>query len=237
ANLVITPNLGKYTLLDFTKVNAISDLGYEAAKQNSAALEKYALDESAWQAYLAAREARRRTTIPTPTALTVDGTKEQNARSISRTLNSNLGQPIDPDKLGTQLNEIRGEGRYSSLNYTVDKNLEENRLMIHVRDKSYGPALLIPIVQYHSSNVSNVKFSLGGRFTIFDVGSYGSELRIDAIVGSDDFLGAEYFRPLGRKGFFVAPRAAFNSSATDLFANGDRVAEYRQHRVAAGMDA
>src|SRR5215475_9632828 len=41
ANLVITPNLGKYTLLDFTAVNAISDLGYEAAKQNSAALEKY----------------------------------------------------------------------------------------------------------------------------------------------------------------------------------------------------
>jgi NTE family protein len=237
ANLVITPNLGKYTLLDFKAVNAISELGYEAAKQNGAALEKYAVDESTWQSYLAARDARRRTTIPTPTALNVGGTKEQNERSISQTLDPDLGQPIDPEKLGTQLSEIRGEGRYSSLDYTVEKNLEQNRLQIHVREKGYGPALVLPIVQYRSSNISDVKFSLGGRFTIFDVGTYGSELRVDALVGSDDLLGVEYYRPLGRKGFFIAPRAAFASTSVDLFANGDRMAEYRQHRVAAGLDA
>src|SRR5262245_12250131 len=99
ANLVITPNLGKYTLLDFKAVNAIADLGYEAAKQNGPALEKYAVDEADWQTYVAAREAKRRTTVPTPTALNVEGTKEPNARSISRTLSPHLGQPIDPEKL------------------------------------------------------------------------------------------------------------------------------------------
>ncbi|HKE56563.1 MAG TPA: patatin-like phospholipase family protein, partial [Pyrinomonadaceae bacterium] len=167
ANLVITPDLGKYTLLDFKAVNAISDLGYEAAKQNGQALEQYALNDADWQSYLAAREAKRRSTIPTPTALNVGGTNEQNARSISQTLSPNLGQPIDPARLGTQLSEIRGGGRYSSLNYTVEKNLEQNRLLIHVRDKGYGPVLVLPIVQLRSSNISDVKFSLGGRFTMF----------------------------------------------------------------------
>jgi NTE family protein len=237
ANLVITPNLGKYTLLDFNAVNAISDLGYAAASQNGAALEKFALDEPDWQTYLAARAAKRRTAIPSPSALTVDGTKAENERAISQTLNPNLDQPIDQEKLGTQLSEIRGVGRYSSLDYTVARNLEQNRLQIHVRDKGYGPALLIPIVQFRSSNISDVKFSLGGRFTIFDVGSYGSELRVDAIVGSDVLLGAEYYRPLGQKGFFIAPRGAIAASAVDLFSNGDRVAEYRQKRVAIGLEA
>jgi hypothetical protein len=51
-----------------------------------------------------------------------------------------------------------------------------------VRDKSYGPALVPPIVCVRETNISDVNFSRG-RFTMFDVGGYGSELRIDAIVG------------------------------------------------------
>jgi NTE family protein len=92
-----------------------------------------------------------------------------------------------------------------------------------------------PIVLFRSSNISNVKFSIGSRFTMFDVGSYGSELRIDAIVGSDDLIGVEYYHPLGDKGFFIAPRARFAATSVDLFAEGDRVAEYRERKVAAGV--
>src|SRR5215470_7118098 len=36
ANLAITPDLGKYTLLDFQDVDPISELGYQAASQNAA---------------------------------------------------------------------------------------------------------------------------------------------------------------------------------------------------------
>src|SRR4030095_14065138 len=108
-------NLGKYTLLDFNAVNAISDLGYEAASQNGAALEKFAIDDLDWQSYLTAREAKRRTAIPTTTALDVDGTKVENERAITQTLNPDLEKPIDQKKLGTQLSEIRGGGRYLRL--------------------------------------------------------------------------------------------------------------------------
>ena len=107
---------------------------------------------------------------------------------------------------------------------------------INVRDKSYGPTLLLPIVLYRSSNISNVKFSLGARLTSFDIGGHGSELRFDAIIGSDDLLAGEYYRPVGDKGFFVAPRAFFAATSLDLYANGDRVAEYRNRRVGAGVD-
>jgi NTE family protein len=236
ANLVITPNLGTYSLLDFNAVNAISDLGYKAATENAAALEKFALDETDWQTYLAARDAKRRTVVPTPATLKVDGTRPENSRAIEETLNSDLDKPIDPAALGSQLSEIRGGGRYESLDYTITRNNGLYGLQIHARDKTYGPALLIPIVQLRSSNISDVKFSIGGRFTIFDVGSYGSELRVDTIVGSDNLLGVEYFRPLGERGFFVAPHAEFAGTSVDLFAAGDRVAEYRQRRIAVGLN-
>jgi len=236
ANLVITPDLGKYTLLDFTAVNPIADLGYKAAELNGAALEKYSLSEDEWKEHIAARDARRRSGVPVPNTLAVEGTTEQNARSVSKSLTPDLGNPIDPDELGTKLSRIRGQGRYESLDYTLSGAYDRSRLMIHVRDKAYGPALLLPIVALRSSNIADVKFSIGGRFTIFDIGEYGSELRFDAIIGSDDLLGIEYFRPLGQKGLFVAPRALFEANSVDLFSDGDRVAEYRQRKVAAGVD-
>src|SRR4030095_7642963 len=235
ADLAITPNLGKYTLLDFKAVDAIANLGYEAAIQNGAALEKFAVSETEWQAYLAARESRRRTTIPTATALNVDGTKPENSEAIRRTLTPDFNKPIDPISLGSELSVIRGTGRYQSFDYTLS-GTEPHLLQVHVRDKTYGPAFLIPIVLLRSSNISNVKFSGGARATMFDVGGYGSELRVDAIIGSDDLLAAEYYRPIGPKGFFLAPRAEFSAQSVDLFTEGDRVAEYRQRRIAAAID-
>src|SRR5262245_16500245 len=236
ADLVITPDLGRYTLMDFKEVNAISDLGYQAAAKNGAALERFALNENDWKAHLDARQARRRSAIPTPTALEVKGTTPQNSQAISHILSPKLDKPIDPEVLGSELSQIRGGGRFDSLSYTVANGNERSRLQIQVRDKNLGPALLIPIVQLQSFNISNVKFSIGGRFTMFDVGGHGSELRIDAIVGSNNLLGVEYYRPIGEKGLFVAPRARFLVNSADLFVDGDRVAEYRQREGAVGLD-
>lgn len=236
ANLVITPNLGKYTLLDFTDIDAISELGYEAAKKTANALQPFAVSESEWNDYLTARNAKVLSKMPTPSGMAVSGTKEQNRRGIAQDLKDQIGHPINPQELGSQLSAIRGEGRYESLDYTLARTNQADRLEISVRDKAYGPMLLLPIVQYRSSNIANVKLSLGGRLTAFDVGGYGAELRVDVLVGSDNLVASEYYRPLGNKGFFVAPRALFASTSFDVFQDGDRVAEYRERRLAAGLD-
>ena len=203
-------------------MDAISKLGYEAADQNAAALQKYALSDSNWEAHLAARKAKQLVKIPVPVAMEVKGTKELNAKGIAQDLENQIDNPINPAVLGSQLSEIRGEGRYESLDYTLGRANEQDRLEINVRDKPYGPTLLMPIVQYRSSDLSNVKFSLGGRLTAFDVGRYGSELRVDVILGSDNFIAGEYYLPLGDKGFFVAPRAFFaaNSLICTRMVNG-----------------
>jgi NTE family protein len=237
ADLIITPELGKFTSIDFKAGNEIADLGYQSTIKKSRELKAYSLDEEDWKAHLAARQARRRTTIPTPMTLEVLGTKRENAEVISQNLKGNLGQRLDTEELGSGLSEIRGGGRYESLGYGVVQKANETSLQIRVRDKTTGPPLLTPIVQFQSSDASDVELSLGARLTMFDVGGYGSELRTYAIVGSSALFGMEYYRPVGRKGFFLAPRAYFAANSVSLFADGDRVAEYRQRRFGAGFDA
>jgi NTE family protein len=240
ADVVITPDLGKYTLADFKAVNPISDLGYTAASQMGTTLGRFALSEADWQTHLAARQTKRRTAIPTPVLLEVEGTDARNSRGISERLKTELEKPVNPKTLNSELSGIRGVGRYESLDYTLSSRNDQQRLIIHVRDKSYGPALFIPVVRLRTGELSEVKFSIGGRFTMFDVGSHGAELRIDGLLGSENLLGVEYYKPLGEKGekgFFLAPRAHLATKSVDLFQDGDRVAEYLQQKIAAALDA
>jgi NTE family protein len=108
ADLVITPPLDKYKIIDFTEVDAISALGYEAADQYAAALQKYALSDADWEGHLAARKAKQLVAIPVAVEMEVKGTKQPNAKAIAKDLENNIGNAVNPSVLGSQLSEIRG---------------------------------------------------------------------------------------------------------------------------------
>ena len=236
ADYVITPDLGSYTSLDFKKGKVIADLGYKGATEQGVPLQKFSLDETEWQQHLAARRARKRTDIPTPVALVVEGVGGQKNAEISRDLRNNVGKPINESKLEKQLNEIRGGGRYESLGYDVTQLDRTPRLRIRVSEKTYGPPLITPVIQVQSNGLNDLGLSAGFRLTNFDVGGHGSELRTDVIVGSRTMIGLEFYRPVGHEGFFIAPRAYYSSYQTGVYVDGHREAEYGVRRGAGALD-
>ena len=236
ADYVITPPLGRYTVSDFTEGVTIAKLGFEGATEQGAQLLKFQLDDRAWQDHITARRARRRSDIPQPLALDVAGVQGKKAEEIKRDVQTEVGRTPEPDRLGRKLSEIRGGGRYESVGYNIVQLEREPRLRIHAKEKSYGPPLITPILQIESTHTSDVNLAAGFRLTNFDVGAYGAELRTDVLVGSRNLFGVEYYRPIERKGFFVAPRAYYASERVDLYSNGNRMAQYLVRRGAAAID-
>jgi NTE family protein len=236
ADTVIMPDLTGYSSFDFKDGTAIEHQGYIAAAQHAAELERLALDETSWQQHLAARDARTRTTIAVPEGIVVTGVSEDKAEPIRQKLAKNVGQPIDPDRLDRQLNEIRGSGRYESLGYELIEVDGEPWLRIRVREKIYGPPFIIPVVQIQSRAAADVTFSGGFRLTNYDVAGRNSELRLDAIIGSNNLLAVEYYRPLAHSGLFVAPRTFYSSDRTDLYQQGIRVAQYLVRQGGVAVD-
>jgi len=236
ADYVITPALGRYTVSDFKEGVTLAKLGFEGAAEQGAQLLKFQLDDRAWQDHVSARRARRRTDVPQPLALDVAGVQGDKAEEIKRDVQSEVGSTPEPDRLGRKLSEIRGGGRYESVGYNIVQLDREPRLRIHAKEKSYGPPLITPILQIESTHSSDVDLAAGFRLTNFDLGAYGAELRTDVIVGSRNLFAVEYYRPIERKGLFVAPRAYFASDRTDLYVNGDRAAQYLVRRGAAAID-
>jgi NTE family protein len=237
ADIVITPELNGYTSFDFKDRAIIEQRGYLGAALHATEFEALSLDERSWQQYLADRNIRRRTSVPVPAGIVVTGVSEDRAEAIREKLTKDIGQPIDPDKLDRQLSDIRGSGPYESLGYDLVRLSGEAWLRIRVREKPYGPPFIIPAVQIQSRGAADVTFSAGFRLTNYDVGGRNSELRLDAIIGSNNLFAAEYYRPFGGTDLFVAPRTFYSSDRTDIYQGSVRVAQYLVRQGGVAVDA
>jgi len=236
ADLVITPELGKYTMLDFKANAEITDLGYKGAEQQALLLQKFSLSEGEWQQYLALRRSRTLKDVPAPTFIKVEGTSPEAAQAITRELGKFDGKPIDQQALAKDLINIWGMGRYDALDYNWIRENEKNGLLIRAQEKTYGPPFLDLGLLVNNSATDDAEVNLLGRLTFFDIGGANAEWRNDFSLGSRILIGTEYFRPLGERGFFVAPNASYDTLQQNLFADGEKIAVYRQKTAMIGAD-
>jgi NTE family protein len=237
ADVLVSVPLAKYNTMDYSQSNDLIKAGYAAAQSKAAVLSKFSVDDATWQQYLSERDARRRHT-PKPEFVEVAGTDPHSAKAIEKDFAPVLNQDINSDEMQKKILDIQGDGRYASLNYSIVDKDGKPGLLIDANEKSYAPPIIRPQITLDGSEYNNVLFSLGARITFLNVGSYGSELRNDVIVGSEYGLHTEYYHPLrvGSK-WFVAPDILLNSNQFDAYTNtGSLASVYRVKQAGGGVD-
>jgi NTE family protein len=236
ADLLISPDLEKYSLLDFKASAAIADLGYKGAEQKARLLEGLSLSEKEWQQHLARRRGRVLTDVPVPEFVKVEGSPSTAIRGIAKGLAKLEGKPIDPQVLRNELTKVWGAGRYETLNYGWVRENEKTGLLIRAQEKSYGPPFLDLGLLANNTTTDDTEVNLLARLTLQDVGRADAEWRSDFSLGSRILIGTEYFRPLGGSRFFVAPNASYDNLQQNIFVGGDKIAEYKQKTAKGGVD-
>src|SRR6201996_6811903 len=236
ADLLVSVPLQKYNALDYGAADAIIKAGYDAAASKAKVLSAFSVSEADWQQYLANRKARQKTT-PIPEFVQVTGTHPELAEAMQKRLAVDIGKPVDPAKLDGQMLRLQGQGRFANVGYSMIEKNGSQGLQIQTEPKAYAPPVVRPIILIDGSNYNNVLFSIGARFTFLDFGSYRSELRSDAIIGSQYLIDSEYYHPFTpTTNWFVAPRGGANS-VQDYVYNGDtQIATYRNREVLGGVD-
>lgn len=239
ADIIIAPEIGDLSILDFSNIDEVADIGYHGAEAKTAVLEKFALGESEWQEYMARRRARVRTEIPAFEGLRIAGVNEEAQKVLRKSFESYTGKPLDTKRIEADLTRITGQGRYRSLDYSVVSDEQDSGkriLEIRAREKPYAPPTINPGIEIDGSDVNGINFTIGARVTLYDVGWHGAEWRNDVKLGFRNQFLTEYYKPVGEHGFFVAPRAAYRRDRQDIFVSGARFAEYQADRIGAGFD-
>ena len=237
ADLVVKVGLQEFSSLDYVKADAIIQKGIEAATQKSRLLETFALDDTAWAAYLEARKSHLRSDVAVPQFVRVEGANPEARENLERLLQSEVGKPIDKDRLEGLLSRLTGTGRYDTAGYQVTQHDGEVGLLITVHEKVYAPPILQLGFEVDGSESNDVDFTLATRLTLLDVAGYRSEWRTDLIFGNTYGIESELYRPFSPASkWFFAPHASASNSNFKIYRKNDPLAEYRFYRAEIGGD-
>lgn len=237
ADAVVSVQLGHFGMRDFTKNQPIMETGYEAAKNKSKLLERFALTDAEWQDYVRDRESRRQASTPVPQFIQVQGTSAPAQEDIRRYLKAFTGKPLDAGKLDPALTRLTGGGRYDTLGYRIVERDGKEGLLIVVKEKDFGPPTLQPAFEVDGSEAGDIEFTLGTRLTLVDVAGFRSEWRTDFLFGNTYGISSELYRPFrGESKWFFAPHADASDTAFQIYAKNDPLADYRFYRMNIGSD-
>ena len=237
ANILLKADVSKFGATDFEKSEEIIPQGEKAAEANAAALEKYALNDADWKAYVAQRNARRRTHVPVPQFVDVYGLKGAEQAEVAARFKKFIGKPVDAAKIEQSIADLQGTGTYSIINYNMVEKNGRPGLLIRPRLKDYGPPFLNVGLTLSSSDSNDIQLGAGARVTFMDIAGSGSELRVDGMVGQLAGFDAELYKPLGTAmHWFVAPHAYVTHAVTEYYTGSDQLAQFTQRKNGLGLD-
>jgi NTE family protein len=237
ADTRISVDMKGFFVDDYSRVKELIALGYKTAAGQSAELLKYSIQDPAeWRHYLDERNARKRPPIKQVDAIVVTGADRDADDSIRHRLGEDLGKPLHLLTLEKQLTEIAGEGQFDHLGYEgfVQNGVPALRITAH--EKAYGPPFVDLAVNVQGSGVAAFDFSAGARITFMDIAHHRGEWRNDLLFGSSNLGASEYYQPIGRSRFFVAPYAFASKYGRNSFTGLTRIAIFGDERAGGGVD-
>ncbi len=237
ANILLKADVSKFTSSEFEKSAEIIPQGVKVAQEHASELEKYAVSDADWQAYLALRNSRRRTALPVPQFVDIYGMHGVLQTQIVNEFTQYVNKPIDTKQIEKTIVNLQGTGLYTSISYNLIEKDDKAGLLVRPRLKAYGPPFLNVGLFLSSNNVNDIQLGLGARATFFGLAGPGSELRVNASVGQLAGISGELFKPLflGKR-YFVAPRAYYAHGVSAYYSGSQQLAQYTEERNGFGVD-
>jgi len=237
ADLVLVPDLQGIGGAGFSRFEELIQRGYAEAEAHGEDLRPYAVSPAAYEAWAAARRSRRPPAPVVPALVRAEGVAPGGAAEVAGRLEHHAARPLDAETLGRDLLLLTGSGRYESAAYRIDDSRGQRELVVDLKEPAYGPPFLTLALDLQNTQSSSVSATVRGRMLLFDVAGRNSEGRVDVSLGNTLAASAEVYRPVGRTGFFVEPRAFAFRRDVPLFDDDDYVAEYREYHAGGSIDA
>ncbi|MCP3956511.1 MAG: BamA/TamA family outer membrane protein [bacterium] len=236
ADLVITPEVTSFGVLEFKSGTEIIALGVEKARAHAEDLQPYVLDEEAYREHLEARPK------PEATPETIDeirfvGNVRVDDRIIANKLRADAGGPLDLEALSADLERVYGLGDFELIDFDLVQEDEQNVVVIRTQEKPWGPTYLRAGLFLESDLESESSFAVLFNLTMTRLNARGAEWRNDLRIGQNRLIATELYQPLDfRGGWFVAASLEWRRRNRDFFSDGQELGEFEVRRATATLD-
>jgi NTE family protein len=237
ADVVINVPLANFGSLDWRRSSALIEEGYRAAEAMRDRLLPLAVSEEEFERWRRGRQARRRTTLPSPSFIELDGFASRDAKRLQTMLARHLRTPVDIVAIEQDIAIVAGLDRYETVTWRLTHDPSRGHgLRVRGRVKTYGPPFMMLGVSLENTTSSDFRITATGRYLGFDVFGSGAELRLDGTIGSDPAIAGEWYRPLGASPLFVAPYVGIGNVTFNLIEDDAVIARYQRTIGRAGLN-
>ena len=236
ADIVLNVPVKSYGSLAWRRSDELIEEGYKATEAIKDQLLPHALPEAEWQAWVSRRAEARKTALASPAYVHLVGVKSGDERRMSEVFNAHVGKPLDVAGLEHDLKELSGLDRYETIRWQLTTDAAgETGLTIRATEKQNAPPFLMLGVNLENTTSDEFRLSLAARYLRFDVLGSGTELRLDASVGSDPSIAAALYYPVWHN-TFVVPFAAATTRTYNVIRDDNVVARYGETVSGGGLD-
>lgn len=237
ADIVINVPLKDYGSLDWRRADDLIEEGYRAAEALRDRLLPLAVSEGEFEAWRRARQTRRRTELPAPAFLQLEGFAANDATRLNALLARHVGVPVDINAIEQDIAVMSGLDRYQAVTWRLMNDPARGvGLRVQGKVKPYAPPFMMLGVNLENTTSSDFRVTATARYLAFDLVGSGSELRIDGTVGSDPSAAVELYRPIGSTPLFIAPYAGAGSGTFDLIDDDAVIARYKESITRVGLN-
>ena len=236
-DVYIQPKLGDISTSDFNRAAETIGLGADAARTASAKLATLAITPSGYSGHLAARGGRVGE-APIVGFVRIENKSKIGDNVLAHPFQALIGKPLDQKTLKTSIEELYGWNIFESIRYEIIEEKDKQGLLVHVREKSWGPNYLQLGVALSSDFEGDSTWNIGVSLLKTALNRRAGELRLAAQIGESPLVFAELYQPLdvGLR-YFITPQAFFDSRSVSRFEGDDEIEEFRVKRYGGGLAA
>jgi len=236
-DVLISPELGELTFLDFAKGPEFVALGIKAAEEVRERLKELAATPVQYAAF------EQRLAIPaqalprTLDFVKVEGTVFANPRALEAQMETKPGEPFELKVLEKDLSRIYGRGDFEQIDYRLVGQGGKEGAVVNVTEKSWGPNFfrfgLLLSTDLQGDSTFN---AMAGHRRVW-LNSLGAQWTNEIILGSTRRYATEFYQPLSLSNtFYVSAYGLAQRAPENIFDGNVRVAEYDVLTQTAGLD-
>jgi len=224
SDVLIEPDFGGLTLIDFSRAAQIIALGEQAARAALPRLRPLAAAPPEYAGFEARRTARAGEPAPVRVArVEVQGLERTNPETVKAQLELPRDRYVSAGEIRDAVRQVNAELKFARVDYRLDTVGDARTLVIQPIEKPWGPHTLrlggLASTDFGDENT----FYVVAAHTLTDVNAWGAEWRNELQLGNASRLSTALYQPLGPGSrWFLQPEIGVRRTSADVF-SGDQV--------------
>jgi NTE family protein len=236
-DILISPDLGDLTFVDFAKGPQFIVLGEKAAEGMREKLAALSESESTYLAFQASLLVPIEKIPRTLDFVRIEGTHYANPQVLEDQMQTKPGEPFRIDVLEKDMSRLYGRGDFEQIDYRLVQDTHQQGLIIDVTEKSWGPNYLRFGLSFATDMQGDTSFDLMVGHKRTWLNSLGAEWINEAALGTVNRYATEFYQPLSVGNYvFASAHGLIQRGPEYIFQGNQRIAEYSVLTETAGLD-